>query len=142
MPHPRLTQPLGQAVEVGVLPLDEDLFRLVNVVRGNGRGLVCHEYLGELASQRIDKPGLPLRQVEGPRRRVGREGLPRLIGVLLVERGNFVSREVAERNGLGFDIEGTGGVEPFAAPRCDFVIAHVAQANERERPGEEAGRSA
>jgi hypothetical protein len=66
--HARLAQPLGQAVEVRVLALDQQLLGRGDVRRGVHRlRRVVVEHLLRLAvfASVVDQPGLPLGQVEG-----------------------------------------------------------------------------
>jgi hypothetical protein len=58
--------------------------------------------------------------------------------VLLVELGDLVGGEVAQRQRLDLDVEGAGGAEPAVAAGGDLVVADVAQADQRERPREAA----
>jgi hypothetical protein len=56
--------------------------------------------------------------------------------VLLVELGDLVRGEVAERQRLDLDVERAGGAEPTVAAGGDLVVADVTQPDQRERPRE------
>jgi hypothetical protein len=139
-PHPRLTQAFDQRVEVGVPAQDELLLRRLDhasVDRGRAvRGQLLHRLPGE----RVDQPGLAARQLEGERPGLGGEGLAGVGGVLAVELGDLVRREVGKGERFDLDVERRGGAEaPDLRANLPPVIPHVAQAHQghglRELPG-------
>ncbi len=115
---------------------DEDLLGAVHVrPRDRLRG-IGHHHLDELPGERVDEPGLPAGQHEGAVHGLRLEALPRVRGVLGVERGHLVPGEAPQRERLHEDVErARRPCAPFR-PEVDAVVAHVAEAHERERPGE------
>ncbi|WP_437774735.1 hypothetical protein [Sorangium sp. So ce1097] len=73
----RLAQPLDQAVEVGVLPLDEDLLGAIDVRGRDGLGAILDEDVDELAGERVGEPGLALGELEGSIQGFGLKALAR-----------------------------------------------------------------
>jgi hypothetical protein len=57
---------------------------------------VLRERLRELLGQRIDQPGLALRQVERALQRLGEEDLAGLVRVLTIESRHLAWREIAK----------------------------------------------
>ena len=94
--HAGLVEPREQGVEVRRARQDEPLLGRVDVLGGDGLGRRDLHLVDDLARERVDEPGLARRQLEGARERVLGEGLPRVRGVLPVERAHVVEREVAE----------------------------------------------
>ena len=64
-PDPRLAEPVDQRVEVGVPPLDQNLFGLLDDRRGHRDGRIRRQLFYRLPGQRIDQPGMPAGQLEG-----------------------------------------------------------------------------
>jgi len=133
--HPRLAEPFDQAIEVRVLPPDEDLCRLVHVRRADGLRPVSHEHLGELPRQSVDEPRLALGQREGPVYRFGDEGLARLRGVLAVERGDLVPGEVAQGDRVRLDVERARRAQPVSSAGGHLVVSDVPEPDQRQGVG-------
>ena len=58
--HARLAQPFGQAVQVGVLALDQQFFGRSNVPCGDWERLVIEDLFHRSFGEGVDQPGLTL----------------------------------------------------------------------------------
>ena len=123
---------------MGVAPQDQPLRSFVEQVGGDRLAVVLAEhFIHHLVCEGVDQPRLALAPVEGAGDGLGREGLARVRRVLGVECAHFRLREVGQREGLGGDIEGTGGPKCGAAGTdLGLVIPDVAHADQRHRTGE------
>ena len=125
LPNARLPKAFRETVEMGVLPRDQDLLCGVDVLAGDGGGGIGDDDLEDLASERIDEPGLPLGEVESAFKRPGRKLLAGLCRVLTVELGDLLRREGTEGEGLDLDVERAGALEMIRSARGGLVVANV-----------------
>jgi hypothetical protein len=103
---PRVVELVHQRVQVGVSPVDQEVFRRLDVGLEDGLCAVGDDVLHDLPGQRVDEPRLPAGLLEGVADRLGLEGLARPGGVLRVQLGDLVPGEVAQREGVALDVEG------------------------------------
>ena len=129
----------NHACALDVVPGHEDLLGALHVGERDGRPEIRDDDLHELPGERVDEPWLPLGQREGPGHRRGLEALARGGGVLGVERGHLVVGEAPQRERLCQDVERARRARAPRGPEVDAVVAHVAEADERERAGEAPG---
>lgn len=140
LPHARLAQALDQAVEVRVLALDEDLARGLHVFDRDGPRGAGDDHVDELVAECVDQPRLALREIEDAIERLGRERLAGVAGMLGVQLHDLLACEAPQGERLHLDVEWARRVRAHGgAARGELVITHVAQADERERPGEGVG---
>jgi hypothetical protein len=83
----------GPAVEVRILPPDQDLLGLIDRGRCDRLRPILHQHLDELSRQRVDEPGLPLGQMVCTIHRFGEEDLPSLRRVLSVQLSHLIARD-------------------------------------------------
>ena len=119
---------------------DEPLLGPVDVRRGDALVGRDRQLLDDLASEGVDQPGLPGRELlDAGERRLG-EDLPDVVRVLGVERAQLFPGEVADAQGGDLDVERARGAHALGIPTArGLVVAHVAETAEDDRGGEIPG---
>ena len=93
-----------------------------------------------LARQRVDEPRLAARELPDLVKGGRLKNLPRRLGVLRVEGGDFRLGEVAQHQVLGDDVEGADLTERLAVGAdLRLVVAHIQHPDEGDGNGERDG---